>query len=140
MLTRGEKGSRVGVMKLKSISGLTFYVSNLNKTLKFYQDLGFTKVSSDDKTAALRLNWFILDFVSSKKEEKKEFKKEANAKIKGAGLYITIGVEDVDAIYKEVIRKGYKPSSEPRDWPWGAREFALRDPDGYKLIFSQKIK
>lgn len=33
---------------------------------------------------------------------------------------------------------GMKPSSEPRDWPWGRREFVLRDPDGYKLVFFKK--
>jgi len=47
-------------------------------------------------------------------------------------------VDDADASYQEVVAKGIKPSSEPRDWPWGNREFVVRDPDGYKLVFFQK--
>lgn len=48
-------------------------------------------------------------------------------------------VDDVDETYKELLEKGLKPSSEPRDWPWGNREFVIRDPDGYKLVFYREI-
>lgn len=126
-------------MKLKSVSGITLYVSDLDKTIKFYQDLGFTKITFDEKHASFRLNWFTLDFVASQKEEKEEFKEEANAQNRGSGVYFNINTDNVDEIYKELIKKGYGPSSEPRDWPWGNREFVLRDPDNYKLVFSQKI-
>jgi catechol 2,3-dioxygenase-like lactoylglutathione lyase family enzyme len=125
-------------MKLKSVSGLTFYVKDLRKTTKFYQDLGFLSSSRDENHVTFRLNWFSIDFIAQDKEEKTEFIEEANAENKGAGLYINISVENVDDTYKEVIRKGLKVSSEPRDWPWGNREFAMRDPDGYKLVFFQK--
>lgn len=27
----------------------------------------------------------------------------------------------------------------PRDWPWGNREFVLKDPDGYKLVFWHEL-
>lgn len=126
-------------MKLKSVSGITLYVSDLDRTIKFYQDLGFTKITFDEKHASFGLNWFTLDFVASQKEEKEEFKEEANAQNRGSGVYFNINTDNVDEIYKELIKKGYGPSSEPRDWPWGNREFVLRDPDGYKLVFSQKI-
>lgn len=126
-------------MKLKSVSGFVCYVKDLGKTAKFYKDLGFLQSARDENHASFRLNWFSMDFVAQDKETKEEFKKEANAQNKGAGIFINIGVENVDDFYKGVINKGLKPSSEPRDWPWGNREFVLRDPDGYKLVFFQKI-
>ena len=126
-------------MKLKSVSGFTCYCADLEKTSKFYLDLGFLASTRDEKHASFRLNWFSIDFVAQAKEEKQEFKKDANAVSKGEGVYFNISVENVDEIYEELIQKGYKPSSKPRDWPWGNREFVMRDPDGYKLVFFQKI-
>ncbi|MCL5970168.1 MAG: VOC family protein [Patescibacteria group bacterium] len=126
-------------MKLKSVSGFVCYVKDLEKTAKFYKDLGFLQSARDENHVSFRLNWFSIDFVDQDKEAKEEFKKEANAQNKGAGMFINISVESVDDFYKGVINKGLKPSSEPRDWPWGNREFVLRDPDGYKLVFFQKI-
>ena len=58
---------------------------------------------------------------------------------KGAGLFLYFEVDDVDEYYEDLLSKGLKPSSEPRDWPWGNREFVIRDPDGYKLVFFHEI-
>jgi len=81
-----------------------------------------------------------MDFHPQDKEDKPEFQREAVTEPKGAGLFLYIKVDDVDEFYQGVLAKGLKPSSEPRDWPWGNREFALRDPDGYKLVFFNKSK
>lgn len=72
------------------------------------------------------------------KESHPDFQKEAHLDHKGSGVFLSIKVDDADASYQEVVAKGIKPSSEPRDWPWGNREFVVRDPDGYKLVFFQK--
>ena len=53
---------------------------------------------------------------------------------KGLGFSINISVtEDIDAIANRIKASGGKLDSEPVDAPWGARYFALTDPDGYKL-------
>jgi hypothetical protein len=36
------------------------------------------------------------------------------------------------------VSKGMNQTSEPQRRPSGNREFVLRDPDGYKLVFFQK--
>lgn len=126
-------------MKLKSVSGFTVYSADLEKTEKFYSDLGFLKVHKDGLHASFRLNWFTIDFVAVSKETKEEFKTDSEAKEKGKGVYFDISVDDVDQVYEEVLKLGYTPSSKPRDWPWGNREFVLKDPDGYKLVFMQKL-
>lgn len=127
-------------MKLKSVSGFTVYVSDLDRTSKFYSSLGFLKSASDEKHVSFRLNWFSIDFVLISREEKEEFKKDSEAQNKGMGVYFNISVDNVDETYQELIKMGYNPSGKPRDWPWGNREFVLKDPDGYKLVFFQKIK
>lgn len=110
------------------------------KTAEFYEALGFQFNNREPGHVSIRLNQFWIDFHPQDKEDKPEFQKEANYETKGAGQFLYIKVEDVDEFYAGVLAKGLKPSSEPRDWPWGNREFALRDPDGYKLVFFQKSK
>ena len=60
--------------------------------------------------------------------------------MKGLGIFTYVEVENVDEYYNSIIEKGIRTSSEPKDWPWGKREFAVKDPDGYKLIFFSAIK
>ena len=126
-------------MNLKSVSGVVCYVKNIPKTVQFYKTLGFTFKKEKPTHATAYSNWFWIDFLQSDKENKPGFKDEAKAKNKGAGQFIYLSVDDVDEAYKSLIEEGLKPSSEPKDWPWGNREFVIRDPDGYKLaIFKRK--
>lgn len=48
----------------------------------------------------------------------------------GQGMYLTIEVEDVDRIYKELREKGVTIKIDMRDEPWGDRHFAIEDPNG----------
>jgi catechol 2,3-dioxygenase-like lactoylglutathione lyase family enzyme len=48
-------------------------------------------------------------------------------------------VDDVDAYYAQVERAGFKPLAAVGDKPWGMREFAIRTPDGHRLMIGQSI-
>lgn len=48
----------------------------------------------------------------------------------GEGVYLTIEVEDVDALYETVKATGVAIEIELRDEPWGDRHFAIVDPNG----------
>jgi len=48
----------------------------------------------------------------------------------GQGMYLTIEVDDVDKLYKELKNKGVPIQIELRDEPWGDRHFAVTDPNG----------
>lgn len=126
--------------KLGSISGIVAYVKDPAKTAEFYEKLKFIVYREEKDRVSARVNWFWIDFHQIAREKNTEFQKEANLEPKGAGEWLYVSVNDVDEYYKELLSKGLKPSSEPRDWPWGNREFAIRDPDGYKLVFFQKSK
>jgi catechol 2,3-dioxygenase-like lactoylglutathione lyase family enzyme len=127
-------------MDLKSVSGLTLYVSDLEKSAQFYQALGFRIGEQTELSARVYLNWFSLQLVSATLETKQEFMDDAHSKQKGEGLYINIKVDDVDLSHEWLLEHGFGPTSDPRDWPWGNREFVLTDPDGYKLVFFAKAK
>lgn len=48
----------------------------------------------------------------------------------GQGLYLTIEVDDVDSIYRDIKKKGVPIKIEIRNEPWGDRHFAIEDPNG----------
>ncbi|MGH7156723.1 MAG: VOC family protein [Candidatus Saccharimonadales bacterium] len=116
-------------MDLKSVSGLTFFVKDVNKTAEFYKALGFRIDKREKDYLLVRLNWFSMDFVGENK---------ATDGPKGAGIRINVSVDNVDEFYKGVLAKGLKPSSEPRDYPGGFRNFVIHDPDGYNLVIFKR--
>jgi uncharacterized glyoxalase superfamily protein PhnB len=65
-------------------------------------------------------------------------RREAELSEKGAGLLVHIKVDDLDAFYDGVVASGMTPAGEPRKRSGGGREFMLRDPDGYRLVFFEK--
>lgn len=120
-------------MDLKSVSGLTFFVKDIDKTAGFYKALGFRLDTQEKNYLLVRLNWFSMDFVAEGGKSGKE--------PKGAGVCINISVADVDEFYKKVIESGLKPAGEPRDYPQqGVRNFIIHDPDGYNLVVFKRSK
>lgn len=53
----------------------------------------------------------------------------------GAGVYLTIEVEDVDKLYADLKIKGVDIKIDLRDEPWGDRHFAVSDPNGIGIDF-----
>lgn len=48
----------------------------------------------------------------------------------GAGVWITIDVEDVDAQFRRLTARGIRIEVPLRDEPWGDRHFVVADPNG----------
>lgn len=48
----------------------------------------------------------------------------------GQGVYLTIEVDDVDQLYREMKKKNVDIKIDIRDEPWGDRHFAIQDPNG----------
>lgn len=126
---------------MNSVSGLLFFVKDLDKTVEFYEKLGFSFKTRTADYAVAYLNWFWLEFVALDKAEETVYKKQlpslADA-VTAAGPFVHISVQNVDEFYEAMCAKGFKPASEPKDFPWGRRELILLDPDGYKLVLFQK--
>lgn len=53
------------------------------------------------------------------------------------GVWMSVWVEDADAVYKECVAAGLDVTFEPQDMPWGVREMHVRHPDGHVFRVSQ---
>ncbi len=114
---------------------ILLWVADNTLSEKFYKRLGFTVSHSDDEYSEVELSGFKLGFITMRDEV--EFSRDSLTGDRGRGMYIYMCVDGVDAKHAELIKQGLVPATEPRDWPWGNREFILKDPDGYKLCFWQ---
>ena len=122
---------------MNSVSGLVFFVKDLDKTVQFYEKVGFQFKDSTPEYAKAYLNWFWVEFVARDSAEKTVFQKQLEAH-DGGNLFVHVSVQNVDEFHEALLSKGLQPSSEPKNFDWGRREFVLSDPDGYKLVFFQK--
>jgi predicted enzyme related to lactoylglutathione lyase len=125
-------------MKVNSISGLTCHAKDLARTGDFYETIGFRRGKEASDRATFYVNWFFVTFVAQDREEGEDLRKEAETSTKGTGMSVYIKVDDITDYHEAVVAQGMKPEGEPERTPSGHWEFALRDPDGYRLVFFQK--
>jgi catechol 2,3-dioxygenase-like lactoylglutathione lyase family enzyme len=53
------------------------------------------------------------------------------------GVWMSIWVDDVDAIHQHCVAQGIEITWPPTDEPWGVREMHVRHPDGHVFRISQ---
>ncbi len=60
-------------------------------------------------------------------------------RLKGLGLRIyCTTTQDVDELAAQIGARGGELIQPPTDQPWGARDFAVIDPDGFKISISSE--
>lgn len=113
-------------MKLKSISGLVYTVSDLQRSADFYQKLGFYLEKREADMLMVRINWFSVEFYEG-------------APAPGDGQQTLVSIENVDDMYQELQKNGIECEA-PKIGNNGRRELLVSDPDGYQLVFFDKNK
>ena len=53
------------------------------------------------------------------------------------GAWMSIWVEDVDAVHQHCLKQGLEITWPPTDMPWNVREMHVRHPDGHVFRISQ---
>jgi catechol 2,3-dioxygenase-like lactoylglutathione lyase family enzyme len=54
-----------------------------------------------------------------------------------SGVWMSIWVDDVDAIHRHCLDQGIEVTWPPTDEPWGVREMHVRHPDGHVFRISR---
>lgn len=121
---------------IKRFHSNLYYASNLTKIAEFYTSLGFD-IDVTPNSVHVQLGDFTLAFLD---ETTTPIKNESGKTPKGLGIYTYVEVDDVDAYYQWLKDTGVLPRTEPKTWPWHKREFVVKDPDGYKLVFYTPVK
>ena len=115
---------------------LLFWVADNKISEKFYRKLGFNILKSDDEMSIAELGDMKIELVTMRDED--EFTHDSmNQANWGRGVYFYLKSDDVDAECERLTKLKLNVITKPRDWPWGRREFIVKDPDGYKFCIWQ---
>ena len=121
---------------IKRLHSTLFYASDIKATADFYRKLDFD-VAESVENARVKMGDFTLAFID---EKTTPIQNESGKTPKGLGIYTYVEVDDADQHFELVKKNGVTPRTEPKTWPWGKREFVVKDPDGYKIIFYSVVK
>ncbi len=108
--------------------GISLPVSDVGRSVAFYQQFGFEVQSRNDNFALLRLGEGTIGLL------KMDLSKWPGPS-RGA-IHIELSTENLDALYEQLQEQGVHFVSPPRDRPWERQMFTY-DPDGYRLEIAQ---
>jgi len=61
------------------------------------------------------------------------------AEIADKGVWMSVWVDDVDAVHQHCVKHGIEVTMPPTDEPWNVREMHVRHPDGHVFRISQPL-
>lgn len=112
-------------------------VNDIHASLKWYRDvLGCTAGEEwirDGRLAGAMLKAGTVEFMIGQDDFAKG---RDRRKGEGFRLYCTTQ-QDLDRLAALIKTRGGTLAQEPTDQPWGVRDLAVVDPDGYKISISQ---
>jgi catechol 2,3-dioxygenase-like lactoylglutathione lyase family enzyme len=114
---------------IKCIWCITFYVSDLKKATKFYEEiLGLRKKYEYSSYVGFQCGNLEIGLIPKLKTRKRA---SSNSP------HVEFLVDDVDKAYKKLKDSGVKFIKEPHDEPWGGRQASFMDLDGNILEIVQ---
>jgi catechol 2,3-dioxygenase-like lactoylglutathione lyase family enzyme len=117
------------------IDNVGICVTDLGRSIEFYQQLGLEPVAKNDRGVTMAAGTGKV-FVFQSRGGGPVAKRELGLFGNPPGIdHIAFRVDDVDAFYRTLTRRRIQAGREPADQEWGARAFGLRDPDGNNLYF-----
>jgi catechol 2,3-dioxygenase-like lactoylglutathione lyase family enzyme len=108
--------------------GISLPVSDVDRSVAFYQQFGFELQVRHDNFALLRLGEGTIGLL------KMDLSKWPSAP-RGA-IHIELSTEKLDALYEQLQAQGVHFASPPVDRSW-ERQMFTNDPDGYRLEIAQ---
>jgi catechol 2,3-dioxygenase-like lactoylglutathione lyase family enzyme len=126
-------------LRLRTVAP-SFTVNDLDRSLAFYEGvLGFhvkERWIHEGKLAGVELVAGVVSVFLGQDDWKRGRDRE---KGEGFRVYCTT-VQDIDQLAAQIKARGGQLLEEPKTQSWGTRDFAVADPDGFKLTFSSDMK
>jgi uncharacterized glyoxalase superfamily protein PhnB len=115
-----------------------FTVNDIERSVAWYRDvLGFVvkdRWEREGRLAGVEMTAGSVTFMLGQDDWKK-----GRDRVKGEGfrMYCTTA-QDVDRLADRIKARGGTLLQEPRDEPWGVRDLAVADPDGFKITIARR--
>ncbi len=109
--------------------GISLPVSDVGRSVAFYEQFGFAVAGQNQNFAMLRLGEGTIGLL---KMDLSQWPRGP----RGA-IHIELSVEDLDALATALEGQGVHFLHPPRDRSWGERTLSTNDPDGYRLEIAE---
>jgi catechol 2,3-dioxygenase-like lactoylglutathione lyase family enzyme len=108
-----------------------FLVDDLDRSITFYEMLGFTFGTrwEDFYAIGMRDGLELHLKKAPKRPEERQFRREHEH------LDAAAGVDGVEAFFRDCVAAGVTILKPLSPTPWGTRDFYVQDPDGYITCF-----
>ncbi len=127
-MTNSERGSAWP----KGVSAITLFVEDVAEAKGFYQEVfGLPVVFEDDDSAVFNFGNTLINLLKTTAARELIDPATVAGSEAGAGLQLTIEVDDVDATCTELTARGVELLNGPLDRPWGVRTASFKDPGGH---------
>jgi uncharacterized glyoxalase superfamily protein PhnB len=125
-----------GTLTVKSLMP-GFTVNDINKSIAFYEGLGFVVGERWEENGTLRGVMMQAGEIQIGLDQ--DDWKKGRDRQKGVGSRMNIETtQPVDEIAARAKAAGIKLDVEPFDTPWKTRQFELTDPSGFKITVSSE--
>ncbi len=116
----------------ETLSAVTLKVSDMGRSMAFYESLGFERIYGDAGAGFTSYRVGAGSYLNLQ---------VAPDWHPGAASWgrVIVWVSDVDAMFATARAAGIKTLTEPADASWGERYFHLLDPDGHELSFARPL-
>lgn len=127
---------------LKHLAYVVLFVEDLERALAFYtekiglavrhRDKGYAEIAVDGPKFALLERWRLPALVG-----------EAESKLPQRGAHegeVAFLVQDVNAVYAQLVARGVDFVALPEDRRWGQRTAYFRDPDGHLIEIATNLR
>lgn len=134
-----ERRKKPETLRLRAVMP-AITATDLPASVAWYRDvLGFTvaeEYERDGRVMGVRLRAGTVDLLLAQDDFAKGRDRQ-----KGTGLRLyCITFQDVDQLAAAIKERGGKLSQEPTDQPWGTRDFAVVDPDGFIISITTDVR
>ena len=126
---------------LKHISAMSLFVEDLQAAKTFYQTVfGVQVVYEDDSSAAVGFENLVINLLKVDSAREIVHPGRVAAADAGSRFQLSIWVNDVNAVCRELERRGVTLLAGPVDKPWGMRCASFIDPAGHSWEVAEKIR
>lgn len=125
--------------KITGVQHIGIPTDNIEKTVEFYQSLGFeialrtVNESADEKVAFLQLGNLVIETYENKAATMKA----------GAVDHIALDVKEIDKVFEEVRANGYRLLDDAVQslpfWEHGVKFFTIAGPNEEKIEFCERL-
>jgi len=117
-----------------SVDNIGIGVTNLGRSVEFYQRLGFVKASENERGCTLVAGSAKLFLFVGLPGREPVARQAFDLSLNPSGIdHVSFLVDNVDTTHTELVARGIRFHAQPADQSWGARAAMLRDPDGTNI-------